>query len=98
MMVLSNISAGYGGPDVVKNVSVSAQTGTLIALVGPNGSGKSTLLRTIAGLIRFADGGSIHLDDKDLYSLTAKERAKKIAYLAQTREAQADMKVKDMKS
>src|SRR6202165_1139135 len=51
-LAVEGLTAGYGGPPVVENVSVKAHRGAITAIVGPDGGGKSTLLKAIAGLIR----------------------------------------------
>jgi ABC-type branched-subunit amino acid transport system ATPase component len=55
------VSKHFGGLPAVRDVSVRADEGEILALVGPNGAGKSTLLRLVSGLdspthgtIRFA--------------------------------------------
>jgi ATP-binding cassette subfamily F protein uup len=42
-------SVGYGGLDVLRNVTLNLDRNERLAVVGPNGSGKSTLLETLAG-------------------------------------------------
>lgn len=49
------VSFGYGGKEVLHDVSVHFEPGTMTAIVGPSGSGKSTMLRLIA---RFYDPAS----------------------------------------
>jgi len=56
VLQVSDVSAGYGGPPIVQNVSVEARAGAVTALVGPNGAGKSTLLKAIAGVIATSTG------------------------------------------
>lgn len=59
----SNISLGYEGKAIVKDVSFAIEEGDYLCIVGENGAGKSTLMKTILGLISpiegeitFADG------------------------------------------
>jgi branched-chain amino acid transport system ATP-binding protein len=51
-LVVRGLTAGYGGGDVLHDVSVSVAEGGITCIVGPNGCGKSTLLSTISGLLR----------------------------------------------
>ena len=55
-LVVDKLTAGYGGPPVISEVSVVARRGAITAIVGPNGAGKSTLLKAVAGLIRPTSG------------------------------------------
>src|ERR1700760_967304 len=56
MLRLDNVSAGYGAVTALRNVTMSVQSGEVVALIGSNGAGKSTALRTISGLVRPASG------------------------------------------
>ncbi len=49
---LQQVTAGYGGSDVLKRVELEIESGSITCIVGPNGAGKSTVLRVISGLIR----------------------------------------------
>ena len=49
---VDGLVAGYGGGDVLHEVSFSVPEGGITCVVGPNGAGKSTLLATISGLLR----------------------------------------------
>jgi iron complex transport system ATP-binding protein len=69
------------GTLIVDNVALDMYAGELVALVGPNGAGKTTLVRALAGLLPFE--GRIMLDGRPLASLSARERARLIAYLPQ---------------
>ena len=57
---VTDVTAGYGGPPIIQDVSLSVDRGQISAIVGPNGAGKSTLLKTIAGLARLSSG-EIHV-------------------------------------
>jgi len=51
-LVIARVTAGYGGGDVLHDVSLTVAEGGITCVVGPNGCGKSTLLATISGLLR----------------------------------------------
>ena len=76
-----NIDVRLGGTTIVERASLALAPGELVALVGPNGAGKTTLMRALAGLLP-ADG-AIMLEDRPLADFSARERARRIAYLPQ---------------
>jgi branched-chain amino acid transport system ATP-binding protein len=51
-LVVDGLTAGYGGGDVLHDISLTVPEGGITCVVGPNGCGKSTLLATISGLLR----------------------------------------------
>ena len=51
-LVIDGLVSGYGGGDVLHDVSMTVAEGGITCVVGPNGAGKSTLLASISGLLR----------------------------------------------
>jgi branched-chain amino acid transport system ATP-binding protein len=51
-LVVKDLSAGYRGIPVVRELNLHVRPGEVVALLGPNGAGKTTTLETIAGLHR----------------------------------------------
>jgi branched-chain amino acid transport system ATP-binding protein len=49
---LRGIYTAYDKADVLTDVSLSVQSGTITCILGSNGSGKSTVIRSILGLTR----------------------------------------------
>ena len=84
MIQLEHISAGYGGPLVVQDVSLDLKAGEVLVLLGPNGCGKSTLLKVIAGLQPPA-GGQVLVDGQPAARLTRRQLAQTVTYLPQSR-------------
>ncbi len=54
------IKAGYGEVNIVRDFSLAADPGTVVAVLGPNGAGKTTLLTTLSGLLP-AQAGTVSL-------------------------------------
>ncbi len=52
LLSVRGVIAGYGGGDILKQVSFDVPEGGITCIVGPNGAGKSTMLATISGLLR----------------------------------------------
>ena len=52
VLEVSELSAGYGGLPVLRDLSFRLDAGEVLALIGANGAGKTTALLTISGLLR----------------------------------------------
>ena len=61
---LEGLSAGYDGPPVIRDITLSVAPGEVVALMGANGAGKTTTLRAISGLLAPV-AGSISLEGRD---------------------------------
>ncbi|GLY90324.1 ABC transporter ATP-binding protein [Actinoallomurus iriomotensis] len=78
-----SLHAGYPGRPVVTDVDLTVPAGRVAAIVGPNGCGKSTLLRTVARLHR-PGSGTVHADGDDVWRLSRRQAAHRIALLPQS--------------
>jgi len=83
-LLAKNISVTMDETTLLRGVDLSLRQGELVALLGPNGAGKTTLLRTVLGLLRPVTG-EMKLDGVEIQTLSPIERARRIAYLPQTR-------------
>ena len=56
MLTLENVHTYYGKSHILHGVTIEVRAGEVVGLLGRNGVGKSTTLKTIAGLVRPAEG------------------------------------------
>jgi cobalamin transport system ATP-binding protein len=77
-----SISLAYGLRQVLNDLSLGVEAGTMTLLAGRNGAGKSTLLNILVG-IREPDRGSVLLDGHDLTDYPDRERARKVTLIPQ---------------
>ncbi|MGF7160995.1 branched-chain amino acid transport system ATP-binding protein [Rhodoligotrophos appendicifer] len=68
MLSVENLSAGYGGVEALRGVSLHVERGEIVALLGANGAGKSTLLATLSGLMP-STGGNAALEGRPLLGM-----------------------------
>jgi len=83
LLTANHLSKQYKGRQVVRDVSLSIESGEIVGLLGPNGAGKTTCFYMIVGLVPL-DSGEIHLDKTDLTKLAMHQRARLgLSYLPQ---------------
>jgi branched-chain amino acid transport system ATP-binding protein len=75
VLEVDDVSAGYAGAEVIRNISITVGTGEVVALFGPNGAGKTTTLRVISGIIR-ASRGKVSFGGADLAKQSPTLRAR----------------------
>lgn len=85
MIEIKELSAGYPGKTVLQNIHATIPEGKITAILGPNGCGKSTLLKALCGILP-AQSGQVLLHGEALLALSPKLRARKLSYLAQSRQ------------
>jgi branched-chain amino acid transport system ATP-binding protein len=68
VVTVDGLDAGYGGVQILHEVSMTARTGEVTCIFGPNGCGKSTLLKAMVGTID-PWAGSVTMDGDDLTHL-----------------------------
>lgn len=79
---VSNLEFMYKNNPVLKGVEFSARAGQCVCVLGENGAGKTTLFRCLLGFLA-GYSGDILIDGIDSRKLSARDLAKKIAYIPQ---------------
>ena len=96
LLEVRDVKFGYRDrPSVLDGISFSVEPGQLWTIVGPNGAGKSTLLRLMAALLR-AQSGEVLYRGRPLYALSARERARRIAFLPQRVPLAGDLSAREV--
>jgi lipopolysaccharide export system ATP-binding protein len=80
---VENLAKRYGKRQVVKDVSLHVESGSVVGLLGPNGAGKTTCFYMVVGLVP-ADSGTITLGGQSIVHLPIHRRAHMgLSYLPQ---------------
>jgi heme transport system ATP-binding protein len=82
MITAENVSYQISGKQILKNLSLSVEKGSIFGILGPNGAGKSTLLKCLAGFLSLKKG-SVSYDGRPLTQLTGAQLACRRAVLTQ---------------
>ncbi len=83
MIEVNDIRFSYGRNEVIKGVSFKSEANTVISILGPNGTGKTTFLRCMTGAQK-PSSGEVLVDGTDIFSITSRELARKIAFVPQS--------------
>ncbi|MFW5748800.1 MAG: heme ABC transporter ATP-binding protein [Chloroflexota bacterium] len=76
------ITVNVGQKTLVDDVSLTVESGEIVAIIGPNGAGKSTLLKALSGDIR-PDHGDVRMGGRPLSQWKLRDRARVRGILAQ---------------
>ena len=89
------LDAGYGRAQVLHNVDLALEPGTITAVLGANGAGKTTLLRTLSGLLP-PSAGAIFYRGESLASVPVEQRVTRgIAHVPEGRGVIAELTVEE---
>ena len=73
-----NLTVGYDGVPLIRDITVEIARGEIVTLIGPNGSGKSTILKSITRQLRTI-AGAVYIDNRELKRFTHKELAQSMS-------------------
>ena len=68
-----NLTAGYGGVDIIKNITLEVKEGEIVVIVGPNGAGKSTAMKALLGMLKLS-GGSVNFSENEITTMLPQDR------------------------
>ena len=71
---LENLTLGYGGDDVVRDVNFTVNAGDIFVIMGMSGCGKSTIMRSMIGLLRPVRG-RVMIGDANIWEMPDAARA-----------------------
>ena len=74
------MTVGYGGKPLIRNINLHLRRGEILTLIGPNGSGKSTILKSIIQQLSLL-GGAVYLDGRSMARMPELEVAKRLSVL-----------------
>ena len=81
-IALKNLTLGYDGHTLFKDVSFEMRSGQKVCISGPSGCGKSTLLRAMLGFVR-PQQGTITIDNQPVNNKTVWSLRHRIGYITQ---------------
>lgn len=74
-LIGKEMSAGYGGTDILHACTIGVEQGEIAVVVGPNGAGKSTAMKAVFGMLPLRRG-SVWMGDRDITHLKPQERVR----------------------
>lgn len=64
MLEVKDLAVNYGKAQVLHDINLKVEKGTIVTIIGPNGTGKTALLRVISGLMKPAKGSITFLGER----------------------------------
>lgn len=72
------MTVGYEGKPLIRDIEISLNRGEILTLIGPNGAGKSTILKSMTKQLKLV-GGTVYLGGELMNRMSGKEIAKRLA-------------------
>jgi iron complex transport system ATP-binding protein len=95
LVQLHEASFRYGERTILRDLNLDVHRGEILSVLGPNGCGKTTLLRCIAGALT-PSHGSVRVGGREVGSLAAPARARRIGFLFQDHTASFPFAIHDV--
>ena len=90
-----NMTAGYGGADIIKNCNIEVKEGEIVVIIGPNGAGKSTAMKSMLGMLKLKEG-TVKFNNDDITTMLPQNRVHLgIAFVPQTKNVFTGMTVEE---
>jgi branched-chain amino acid transport system ATP-binding protein len=94
-LIGKNITAGYGGVDIIKDINLYVNEGEIVVIVGPNGAGKSTAMKSLLGMLKLTRG-SVKFSEKNITNMLPQDRVSLgIAFVPQNQNVFTGMTVEE---
>lgn len=78
------MTVGYDGKPLIKDIEIRLNRGEILTLIGPNGAGKSTILKSLTRQLKLISG-TVYLDQELMSHMSGKEVARKLAVVTTER-------------
>jgi len=94
-LIGKNLTAGYGGVDIINDINLIVREGEIAVIVGPNGAGKSTAMKSLLGMLGLTEG-SVFFSDTNITKMLPQDRVKLgIAFVPQNQNVFTGMTVEE---
>ena len=84
VLELERVTGGYGGAEVIHDVSITLGRGEIVTLIGPNGAGKSSAMNAVLGTL-IIGSGRVRLEGEDITGTPPEQVVRRgVCYVPQT--------------
>ena len=73
-----NLTVGYDGKPLIRDIAIGVEKGEIVTLIGPNGAGKSTILKSITRQLK-SIAGTVEIGRQELRRMTHRDLATRMA-------------------